>query len=110
MRNHDFTLVREGRERHRMLEHVDLGSSDRQRLRILQRRPEAHRARGLDDLGAAGFRVAVTEHDGKPHRNGVDRIRDRLRERDRARMRAAVILRAPIAQANRLVDNDGCRL
>jgi galactose mutarotase-like enzyme len=48
-------------------------------------------------LAGAGLRITVAEHDREADRNGVDRIGDRLGERYRTGIRAAIVLRAPVA-------------
>ena len=48
--------------------------------------------------------------DRQLHRNDVDRAGDRLRQRHRAGIGVAVVLRAPVADADRAVDHDRGRL
>ena len=58
---------------------------------------------------AFGFALAA-ERDRQLDRNDVDRAGDRLRQRHRAGIGVAVILRAPVADADRAVDHDRGRL
>ena len=58
----------------------------------------------------AGFGELAAERDRQLHRHDVDRARDRLRQRHRAGIGVAVVLRAPVADADRAVDHDRGRL
>ena len=96
-----------------MLEHGDFVGADRHRRRVGQRRRDAEAARHLDDLGAAdlgGIRRLAAERDRQLDRHDVDRAGDRLGQRHRAGIGVAVILRAPVADADRAVDHDRVRL
>src|SRR6266542_3909553 len=93
-----------------LIEHGHLVGADRHGGGIGQRRAQASFARGISDLGAADFRIAVAERDRQLHRNDVDRAHQRLRERHRAGKAAAVVFRAPVADADRRVDYDRGRL
>ena len=84
--------------------------ADRQRRRIGQRRGDAHVVRRLDDARAAELGVAVADHHRQAHGNGVDRMGERGDQRHRAAVAMAVIVRAPVADADRRIDHDRTRL
>ena len=81
----------------------------------VQRMGQPHAARGVDDDGAPGLRRVgllrngLADLDRHAHRDRVDRAGERRDERQRAREGAAVVLRAPVAEADRSVDDDGVR-
>ena len=107
VRDDRLALVREGRIGHRMFGDVDLVRTDRKRRRIGQRCLDAHFARGCHDHGASRFGAALAAHrDGQLHGNDVDRTCNGLSERDRSRIGVTIVLRTPIADANRAVDDD----
>ena len=79
MRHDRAAAVGEGRIGDGVLEHAHLGRADRQRRRIDQRRLDAHLARRIDDLGAAGARAVAAAHgDRQLDRDDVDRAGDGL--------------------------------
>ena len=93
-----------------MLQHLHLVGADRQRHGVDERRGDAHVARHLDDAGAPGLGVAAAGFGGEADGDGVERARQRRRQRHGARVAAAVILGAPVADADRRVDDDRIRL
>ena len=113
MRRHRLALVREGRIGHGVFEHRHFVGADRHRRRIRQRRLDAEFARHLGDLGAADlgriWRLAA-EPDRQFDRHHVDRTGDRRRQRDLAGVGMAVVLRTPVADADRAVDDGIARL
>ena len=93
-----------------MVDQPDRVGADRQRRRVGQRRGDAHVVRGLDDARATELGVAVADHDRQAHGDGIDRMGERVDQRHRAAIAAAVIVRAPVADADRRVDHDRVRL
>ncbi len=98
-----------------LFDHLDAVGAERQRHRVGQRRGDAHLARGGDDLGAAVLglvpRVAtVADVDGQAHRHRVQRLRQRLGEGDAPGRLVVVVVRAPIAEAQRRAGGDRVRL
>ncbi|CEG08487.1 hypothetical protein BN961_01903 [Afipia felis] len=110
MRCHRLAAIGERRIGDGVFEHVDFIGADRQRRRVGQWGDDAEPARDFHDLGASGFRAGLAaERDRQLHRDDVDRVRQRLRQRDRAGVGAPVVLRAPVADADRAVHHDGGR-
>ena len=110
MRRDHLALARERAVCADVIEDRHLVGANRQRRRIDQRRADAHVARGLDDLDAAGLGVAVAERERQPDRDRVDRLGDGGEQGDRAGIGPAVVLRTPVAETNGRVDHDGGRL
>ena len=80
---------------------LPIGGADGQRARIGQRMRQAHLAGDVDDLGATGLGVALADLQGHPDRDRVDRPGERRGQRHAAGERPAVVLRTPIADADR---------
>ena len=110
MRCHSLPNVGERRVGGSMIEHIHLGGPDWQGGGIRQRRVNAHPLRGLDDLGAAELGVSIAERNGQAYGDDIDRAHYRLRERHRTGERVRIVLRAPVAEADRSVDHNGCGL
>ncbi len=84
------------------LEHGDLGGAERERGVGLELRRDAEPVRGAHHGGRA-------ELQRQPHRHGVERQRQRLGQRNRAEILAAVVLRMPALDRDRLVLAHGIR-